>query len=211
MKKNNNDFVIKQVPPDYYQKSIEDNIFQKIWHLNKLQVVFKLIPGSPRKILDVGCAGGWMSAKLAEKFPQTQIWGIDIYEAAINHGRRLYPGIDFRVADAHRMPFKNNSFDLVICTEVLEHLDNPKVVLLEMKRVLKKNGHAIIELDSGSFLFTLVWFIWRKFKGKVWERAHLHSFSMKKLEKMILSCGFLILNKKKFNLGMAMAFLIRKV
>ncbi len=210
MKKNNNGLIIKQVPPDYYQKSIKDNIFQKIWHLNKFRVVVELISGSPRKILDIGCAGGWMSSKLAEKFPQAQIWGIDIYDEAINHGRKLYPKIDFRIADAHKMPFKKNSFDLIICTEVLEHLDNPRAVLLEMKRVLKKKGEAIIELDSGSFLFTLVWFIWRKFKGRVWQKAHLHSFNMKKLEKMILSCEFLILKKKRFNLGMAMTFLIRK-
>jgi len=46
-------------------------------------------------------------------------------------------------------------------------------------------------------------------RGKVWNDSHLHSFNIKKLEKMIKSCGFKILKKEKFNFGMAMVFLIK--
>lgn len=99
---------------------------------------------------------------------------------------------------------------MVICTEVLEHVENPKAVIIEIKRVLKKEGMAIIELDSGNLLFSIIWYLWRKFAGKVWKDSHLHSFNIRKLEKMIQSCDLKILRKQKFNLGMAMVFLIRK-
>lgn len=209
-KEHNHTDIIEQVPTNYYQWGVEHNLLQRLWHMNKLNVVLGLIASSPGKILDVGCASGWFLSKVAQVFPKAQCYGIDIYDKAVAYGKKLYPGISFQKADAHTMPFKTSTFDLVICTEVLEHVNDPKSALLEIKRVLKKDGFAIIELDSGSILFTITWFLWQRFRGGVWEHAHLHSFTVKKLEKMILSCGFRIIKKKKFNVGMAMVFLIQK-
>ena len=200
--------VIEQVPVDYYQKGIEKNVFQRIWHNNKLKIVIKFIPETPKSILDVGCASGWFISKISREFPQAKCYGIDIYDKGVKYANKIYPKIEFRVADAHKIPYRKNTFDLVMCTEVLEHLDSPQIAILEIKRVLKKGGLSIIELDSGNLLFSLVWYIWRKLWGKVWNDSHLHSFNIKKMEKMIISCGFSILRKEKFNFGMAIVFLI---
>lgn len=209
MKKHNH-HIIRQVPPDYYQKGIQKNLFQRFWHTNKLKIVSSLMPHSPKKILDVGSASGWFISELSKKHPQAKCHGIDVYKQAISYGKKFYPHIEFRLADAHALPYKNNTFDVVISTEVLEHVDSPKEALLEIKRVLKKNGVAIIELDSGSILFSVAWYLWRKKNGKVWNDSHLHSFNVKKLEKMLNDCGFVILSKKKFNLNMAMVFCAKK-
>lgn len=48
------------------------------------------------------------------------------------------------IADAQNLPFKNNSFNLIICTEVLEHLENPAKAAAEMKRILKIGGRLIL-------------------------------------------------------------------
>ena len=50
------------------------------------------------------------------------------------------------VADAHKLPFKNNSFHSLVCQAVLEHVQNPKLVVEEMRRVLKSNGIAYVEV-----------------------------------------------------------------
>lgn len=206
----NHNHIIEQVPIDYYQKGIENNILQRTWHTNKLAAVVSSIKFKPATILDVGCASGWFISKLAINFPAAKCYGIDIYDKAIAYGKKQYPHITFAMGDAHRTPFKKESFDLVVCTEVLEHVDDPKAVLLEIKRVLKKNGVAIIELDSGSWLFSLSWSLWRKFHGKIWNESHQHSFNIRKLTQMIHGCSYEIVSKKKFNLGMAMVFAIRK-
>jgi len=52
-------------------------------------------------------------------------------------------GIDV-VADAHNLPFENEKFDIILCTEVLEHLHSPHIAVSEMKRVLKKGGLLIL-------------------------------------------------------------------
>lgn len=205
--------VIEQVPPDYYQRGVANNPLQRFWHTHKLQEVLRCIPYTSNQtitILDVGCASGWFLSKVQEIFPHGSCYGIDIYDKAITFGKRLYPRLKLRVADAQRIPYKAGFFNVIVCTEVLEHVDDPKQVLIEIKRVLKKNGIAVIELDSGSVLFSLVWYVWRKINGKVWNDAHLHSFTVKKLEKSVNESGFEIIAKKTFNFGMAMIFAIKK-
>lgn len=202
--------VIEKVPVDYYQYGIENNLLQKSWHMTKLEKVKEFITKSPTNVLDVGCASGWFIAKIKERFPNANFYGIDIYKDSIEYAKKLYPDIKFERADAHFLPYKDSFFDLVICTEVIEHLDDPRQAMSEIKRVLKKGGRFIIEVDSGSTLFSIVWFFWTKFRGRVWNEAHLHSFNIAKLENLARKNGFKVLKKKKFSLGMAMIFLLEK-
>lgn len=210
MKKHSHAHIIEQVPLDYYQKGVKNNILQRAWHTRKLSTVIKRINPTPKNILDVGCASGWFLSQLHKKYPKAKCFGVDIYSDAIKYGKKKYPTLSFSVADAHKLPYKAATFDLVVCTEVLEHVEDPLHVVLEIKRVLRKNGQAIIELDSGSVLFSIVWFLWGLSRGNVWHHAHLHSFTVKKLEKLLIKSGFAIENKRQFNLGMAMIFSARK-
>lgn len=209
MGKNHKD-IIEQVPLDYYQKGVRSNFFQRTWHKRKLLEVTKSINGKPEKILDVGCASGWFLSQVVKTFPKSQCYGVDIYRDAILYGKKKYSKIIFKTADAHSLPFPAQTFDVVICTEVLEHIKNPEIALLEIRRVLKKNGQAVIELDSGSILFSVVWYFWKLTRGSVWSHAHLHSFTVGKLERMLKKTGFKIDRKKRFSLGMAMLFSVTK-
>lgn len=202
-----------QVPPDYYDKGVKNNLLQKIWHGRKLSQVIKLLPAEKArnnktlKILDVGCSSAILTAQVAKILPKSKVTGLDSYKEAIVFARKKYPHISFVVADAHKIPFKNKVFDIVICTETLEHVVDPKHVLAEIKRVLKKDGHAIVSMDSGSLLFRTIWFFWTKTTGKVWENAHLHEFNTKLLGNLIKKAGFKIKKKDFSHLGMAVTFL----
>lgn len=204
-----------QVPPDYYDRGIKNNPFQKIWHNRKLTQVLKLLPKKPSKyknpssikILDVGCSSAVLTAEIAKTLPRSKVFGLDSYKDAIVFARKKYSHISFVVADAHKIPFRNKSFDIVVCTETLEHVVEPKRVLGEIKRVLKKDGYAIISMDSGSLLFKIIWFFWTKTKGKVWESAHLHEFNAKLLENLIKAADFKVKKKNTSHFGMAVTFL----
>ncbi len=197
----------KQVPPDYYDHGIKYNPFQKLWHTHKLSQVLKLLPENSKKVLDVGCSSGVLTAEIAKALPKSKVVGLDSYKGAINFAKKKYPHIEFITADANNLPFNRKAFDLVICTETLEHVTDPQKSLLEIKRVLKEDGKVIISMDSGSALFKLVWYFWTKTKGKVWEGAHLHEFNAKILDNLIKEAGFKIKNRKYSHLGMAVTFL----
>jgi ubiquinone/menaquinone biosynthesis C-methylase UbiE len=197
-----------QVPPDYYDRGVAQNPLQKLWHTRKLRHVINLLPPQTKKILDVGCSSALLTAEVAKQLPKSKVFGVDSYKKAIDFAKTKYPHLKLIVADAHRLPFKDKTFDLVICTETLEHVTDPKKSLLEIGRVLKKGGRGIISMDSGSLLFRTVWFFWTKTKGKVWEDAHLHEFNARALEDLIKEAGFKINKKIYSHLGMAVTFLV---
>lgn len=202
--------VIEQVPVDYYQNGIQKNILQKIWHTNKLKTIVSLIPLRPKTILDVGCASGWFLSQISKSYPEALSIGVDVYDKALSYGKKHYPHISFRKSNAEKLPFRSHSFDLVISTEVLEHVENPKKMISEIYRVTKPQGYAIIELDSGNKLFALVWHLWTHLQGKVWNHAHLHIFTPDKLIQLLKDSGFIVQKKKIFNWTMAMAILAQK-
>lgn len=197
-----------QVPPDYYDVGIKSNPLQKLWHTTKLQQILSLLPKNSRKILDIGCSSAVLTAAIAKARPRAQVTGLDSYKRAIDFARQKHPHLQFVVADAHKLPFKKQSFDLILCTETLEHVTDPKSVLSQIKRVLKPRGHAIISMDSGSLLFRIIWYFWTKSRGRVWQNAHLHEFNAKILENLIKNAGFKIQKKKLSHFGMAVNFLV---
>ncbi len=211
MNKKNLEIIWNQVPPNYYEEGLRKNIFQYIWHTNKIRIFKKLTNSKQYKsILDVGCAAGTLTNKISQLFPNSHISAVDIYQKSIALRKKLYPHIKFVIADAHKLPFKNNSFELVYCCETIEHVEYPDRVLKELKRVLKKNGHAIVVMDSGSNIFRIVWWIWEKTKGRVWDGAHLHPFHHTELETVIKKVEFKILKKHLSFFGMEVSFVLSK-
>ncbi|MCP6718270.1 MAG: class I SAM-dependent methyltransferase [Patescibacteria group bacterium] len=68
-------------------------------------------------------------------------------------GFDIQPGLKVDVVgDAHNLPFKNEEFDNILCTEVLEHLHSPEIAISEMERVLKRGGKLIL---TTRFIFPL--------------------------------------------------------
>ncbi|MEK7060896.1 MAG: methyltransferase domain-containing protein [Patescibacteria group bacterium] len=195
-----------QVPPDYYQNGIKRNFLQYFWHTRKLKSIIDIVDIEPNNILDVGCASGWFLSEISLVYPKAKCTGVDVYKKAIDYGKKTYKKLKLVQADAHNLPFKKNSFDLVICTEVLEHVVDPEKVLGEIKRVLTNDGIAIVEMDSGNFLFKAVWYLWTNARNGVWHHSHIYQFNAKKLERMIEKNGFAIAQKKSFNFSMAVAF-----
>lgn len=200
-----------QVPVDYYQSGVKKSVLQKLWHNRKLSIAQKILSGENfKKCLDVGCASGYMVSEISRVFPNASYFGVDSFDKVIGYGKKKYPHIKFKVANAEKLPFKTGEFDLIICYETIEHITNPLKALKEMKRILSKKGKLILTMDSGSLLFRIVWYFWENTKGKVWKGAHLHPFHHEELENLIRKAGFNI-NKKIFShLGMEVTFILTK-
>jgi SAM-dependent methyltransferase len=122
-----------------FQKHTSKNPLQRILLENfykKLLLFAK--EANPQTILDAGCGEGFTLKRLKEKNIGKRHEGVEYNTQAINLGKKLFPALLIKEGNIYSLPYKDNSFDLVICTEVLEHLDNPKKALLEIKRVSRK-------------------------------------------------------------------------
>lgn len=200
-----------QVPADYFSSGIKTNFLQKIWHGRKLKAVAESIEINKINVLvEVGSADGSFVNLLSKKIQTNKIIAIDPYLPPLVFGKKKYRNIVFIQADAHRLPIKSKSVDLITILETLEHVVNPYGTLMELKRIIKKDGLIIVEIDSGSWLFQVVWFFWKKFgKGKVWSGAHLTFFNVGILEGLFRKIGLKVEEKKMFNWGMGVCFRLR--
>ncbi len=209
--KNNLYKIWNKVPKDYYQKGVQNNLLQKIWHKNKIEQAKKIIKNLPfHKCLDVGCASGYMISEIAAMYTNATFFGVDVYDKAIKYAKIKYPHIKFYLSPAEKMPFKNNSFDLIISYETIEHVENPEGFLLEIKRILKKNGIFILAMDSGNLLFKVVWYFWENTTGKVWQGAHLNAYHHAQLEKLVKDLGFKVQKKIFTHFGMEVVLVLKK-
>lgn len=101
-----------------------------------VRLALSLVPKNVGYVLDVGCGDGYLCSILKEK--TEAVSGVDISKTRIKRAKKRFKGIDFKVGDATALPYKANSFDLVIGVEVLEHIPNLKKSVKEMTRVSRK-------------------------------------------------------------------------
>jgi ubiquinone/menaquinone biosynthesis C-methylase UbiE len=117
-----------------------------IFHVEGDKILKMLEPVKNKKILDACCGTGRYSIKLAKK--GAIVTGIDfsknMLNIAKNKAKKQDLDINFKIGNVLNLPFKNNSFDIVICALALSHVKNLKKALFELNRVLKKNGILII-------------------------------------------------------------------
>lgn len=98
------------------------------------------------KILDVGCGDGVLLYLIKNKIKNYNIkaYGTDLSEVALEVAQKKVPNSRFIKADVYNLNFQNDYFDIVISSDVIEHVSSPEKMLKEMKRVAKDNAYIII-------------------------------------------------------------------
>ncbi|MDO8639379.1 MAG: class I SAM-dependent methyltransferase, partial [bacterium] len=122
-----------------FEKHASKNPLQKLLIGNFYETLILLSKNLKAKtILDAGCGEGFTLQKFYEAKIGEYLEGIEYSESAIEISKKIHPLLKIKKGDIYKLPYKENFFDLIICSEVLEHLDDPKKALNELKRVSKK-------------------------------------------------------------------------
>ena len=127
------------------------------WHRKRLRFIFSFLSEvfaekEVRTFADIGCAEGFYLRRIASFNRETFCVGTDIARTYIAKAKMNLkaPNVDFVVSDVENLPFKPNSIDVVLCSEVLEHVYNYHDCLSELGRVTQKTlllsfpGHSYI-------------------------------------------------------------------
>jgi len=101
---------------------------------------------APKSVLEIGIGEGFLSGYLSTLHPETKFSGVDIQEADLERLRAKFPHIEARTANIYDLSTLPGGYDLVICAEVLEHLEHPEraldqIVALRPSRVILTVPH----------------------------------------------------------------------
>jgi ubiquinone/menaquinone biosynthesis C-methylase UbiE len=113
------------------------------------RITSRLAISESMHILDVGCGAGNLTFEIAKLFRPSELVGIDISESQIELAqselaKTRYPNMKFQRGDASRLPFDDQSFDVVTSNMVLHLFPDPRKALFEMYRVLRRTGKIVI-------------------------------------------------------------------
>ena len=147
--------------------------------------IFKLTKNR-KKILDVGSARGHLGDFLKSKKINVKYKGIDMSKNQIKIGMKNGLDLTYCNLDESNIPFKSNSFDLIICTEVIEHVFDTDHLLSEIERVLEPQGIVFITTPNIASLGNRLQLIFGKRPGCIDCRmkgtnGHINAFTLKDL------------------------------
>jgi SAM-dependent methyltransferase len=137
-------------------------------------------------VLDAGCGEGFTLREVEEAgaLPQAKMMGLDFSAAALAWSRanRMTPA-PLNLADIHHLPFPDNSFDLVYCLEVLEHLPDSSLGLRELARVSRE--YVLLSVPHEPFFRGANFLRGKHVRALGNDPEHLHNYSGRAFRRLI--------------------------
>jgi ubiquinone/menaquinone biosynthesis C-methylase UbiE len=109
------------------------------------EVVRELLPCEA--FLDAGCGDGRYLAALDDELPE-RVAGIDLAATIVETARARLPRADLRQGNLEALPFADAEFDLVLSSQVIEHVLDAPAAMRELARVLRPGGHLVVSTDN---------------------------------------------------------------
>tara|TARA_Y100000310_G_scaffold334203_1_gene413375 strand:- start:750 stop:1490 length:741 start_codon:yes stop_codon:yes gene_type:complete len=146
------------------------------------------------KLIDVGCGDANILSQVIESglAGREEVTGVDPSPIRLE---RASDSVRVIKGFAERLPFKTGKIDVVLSSQVIEHLKDDKVLVSEAKRVLKKDGifyvSSVVKKPYG------IWIYWKKGYGFISDPTHYREYnSRKEFEKLVESGGFEVISSK---------------
>jgi len=168
---------------DYDYRAYDSIIpLQRYWQRTRHRIILDFARGAGR-ILDVGCGSSRILLDLDNAV------GLDIRISKIRYMRRHQAyGL---VGSVMALPIADQSFDCVICSEVIEHLPAASAIFQELARVLKPQGRLIIGTPNyGNIIWPTVEFFYGLFAPGGYADEHITHYTQRSLEEVLRQHGF---------------------
>ncbi len=180
------------LPSELQRRSTEQQAFSyraEGPRIDKIRQVFARFT-EPRKILDVGCAGGEILAPFAQKH---EIHGLEISESLV--AKALAAGLKAVRHDfaADPMPYPDQTFEVVFCGETIEHIPDTDWLLAEVNRVLKPGGTFVVTFPNVRTLVSVAMMLFLDMPPMYSARyrsSHYRDFTLRTLKLALRAHGF---------------------
>ena len=169
---------------DYYRDR-NDKLEQVSVSLLRRSII-RQIPRNTRFLLDVGCGCAYIAKHFINS--GTRVVSLDVAQANVEKALKKYPSDNHAavVADVFALPFKENTFDCIVASEIIEHTVDPHAFVEALKRVLKPGGTLII---STPYKEKIEYSLCIHCNCQTPKNAHLHSFDKNNMRSLHSTSG----------------------
>ena len=170
---------------DYDHRAFDSWIpLQRYWQRERFRVIRGMVDGSTR-ILDIGCG----SSRILQSLPQAV--GLDMQIRKLRWLRA--PGRQLVQGSLSRLPFEDESFDAVICSEVIEHIPREEIDLTDMVRVLAPGGALVLGTpDYGTWTWRTLEGMYKKVFPQGYATEHINPYTRQDLRREIERLGLIV-------------------
>lgn len=179
-----------------YDRCILQALLFRPSHKAIINRITKRYADAPLKILDVGCGTGVFAARIREALPASRVWGVDLVRGMLSKGSERWKHHADHVTpiqgDSERLPFADESFDVVTCANSFHHYPHQHEAVAEMFRVLKPSGRLM--MVDGFRDRPYGWFIFDVCVASI--EGHVHHASARRFRDLFRASGFAQLNQK---------------
>ncbi|RKY88002.1 hypothetical protein DRQ15_10395 [candidate division KSB1 bacterium] len=174
-----------------WQESRKSNFYYK--EIIRYQGILKLIPSGIKNVLDLGCGDGYLSYLIAKK--GFVVTSLDISPKRLEKFKDIAEKyhIEQKIGDVTNTGLVSQSFDLIVCSEVLEHIENYKDVLKEAHRLLAPGGRFILSVPNRENLKIITCPYCLK---PFYRDGHVNRFDENGLSKDLIETGFEVENSQ---------------
>src|SRR5437867_4917740 len=131
----------------------------------------------PAHVLDIGCGSGYLGAQIKTRQPGAVVDGVDISTVALERARARLDRVWHLDLDAAGLPAPAGVYDLVIASEVVEHLYDVQHAAAEIARVLKAGGHAVLTVPNLAYWRYRLDLLCGRLPLPADDSRHLHQFT----------------------------------
>ena len=156
--------------------------------------------GTSPIIMDIGCSSGFLLTDLKAAFPQAYVMGADVVLGPLLNLAKASPETPLLHFDLTRCPLPDNSVDVAVLLNVLEHIENDTLAVQNLFRLLKPGGIAVIEVPAGPELFD------------IYDELLMHyrRYKLPGLRRLFLETGFSILSQSHLGFFLYPGFFVVK-
>jgi dolichol-phosphate mannosyltransferase len=172
---------------DYDHRAFDSWIpLQRYWQRARFRVIRGMVDGSTR-ILDIGCG----SSRILQSLPQAV--GLDMQIRKLRWLRA--PGRQLVAGSLSQLPFGDQTFDAVICSEVIEHIAREEIDLTDMVRVLAPGGTLVLGTpDYGRWIWRALEGLYKKVFPQGYATEHINPYTRRELRREIERLGMTVLD-----------------
>lgn len=175
---------------DYYERS---GVLIGFIEKRRLAIIRRMMGArAGESILEVGCGGG----HVLSQFREARLTGVDVSGEMLEKARRNLAGLDFELhkGDVAEVGLADQSFDGVVCTEVLEHVVDPEHVLTQIRRLVKPTGRVVITFPNDTLINSIKGMVKKSgltgippFKRMDWggDHYHFHIWSVREMRALL--------------------------